>query len=321
MTFSADFPYDKSFFFPRKSSPSPILLTGTDCVIRPDVPLAGFTTYRVGGPAQWYVEPRTDEELEAIFEWYSKQEMPLTLLGAGSNLLISDRGVKGLVLNTRYLKGIIIDHDHAQVTARAGTPIVKLAWECAKQGWKGLEWAVGIPGTVGGAVAMNAGAHQSCTAEHLLRTHVLSLNGSIEQIQPEQLNFSYRHSNLQQQQRLLLSATFQLQPGFSKKEVMDQTSFNLQTRKSTQPYDRPSCGSVFRNPYPKTAGWLIEQIGLKGYQIGDAQVAHRHANFIINCGQAKAQDIFSLIRYVQEQVDRSWNLALIPEVKMLGQFS
>lgn len=282
--------------------------------------LAPLTSFRVGGPAEWYIAPRNPEELQASFEWAQAQGLPLTLLGAGSNLLVSDRGIRGLVIATRHLRRIHFDPETGQVTAGAGTPIATLAWKAAKRGWQGLEWAVGIPGTVGGAVVMNAGAHQRCLADYLVSALVLSSDGRLEHFTPQDLGYSYRTSNLQGGSRLVLQATLQLYPGATKEQVMSATQQNLLQRKQTQPYHLPSCGSVFRNPEFKPAGWLIEKIGLKGYQIGGAQVAHRHANFILNCGSATASDIFQLIGYIQAQVERYWSIALQPEVKLLGEF-
>jgi len=293
----------------------------TETLIRPQVSLADLTSYRVGGRAQWYASPRNWNELQATFEWFDRQDLPLTLLGAGSNLLVSDRGIPGLVLGTRYLRRVHFEPETARITASAGEPIARIAWQAAKRGWRGLEWAVGIPGTVGGAVVMNAGAHNQCAAEYLVSALVLSANGTLETLTPRDLNYSYRTSALQGDRRLVIEATFQLQPGFTREEVMEMTDRNLKQRKNSQPYDRPSCGSVFRNPKPQAAGWLIEQLGLKGYRIGDAEVSVRHANFILNCGKAKADDIFRLIRHVQERVEERWSVLLEPEVKILGEFS
>ncbi|MDJ0581109.1 UDP-N-acetylmuramate dehydrogenase [Crocosphaera sp.] len=290
-------------------------------IIYPNVSLASHTSYRVGGQAQWYAAPRDFEQLQETFEWFQKQDIPLMLLGAGSNLLISDRGIEGLVLSTRYLRHRRFDEATGQVTVAAGQPIVSVAWQAAKRGWSGLEWAVGIPGTVGGAVVMNAGAHNQCTADCLVSAVVASPDGKVETLTPEDLNYSYRTSALQGGKRLVIEATFQLQPGFTREEITAKTQENLWKRKSSQPYDKPSCGSVFRNPSPYAAGWLIEQLGLKGYRVGDAEVSQRHANFILNCGQAKAQDIFRLINHIQEKVQSHWSLLLEPEVKILGEFS
>ncbi len=285
------------------------------------IPLAEYTSYRVGGKAEWFAQPHNLQQLQEIFSWWQGEKCPLTLLGAGSNLLISDQGLPGLVISTRYLRSSAFDLDSYQITAAAGEPLPKLAWRAAKRGWQGLEWAVGIPGTVGGAVVMNAGAHTSCIADCLLSVLVLNPDGSMETLTKEQLGYSYRTSALQGTERLVVSATFKLNPGFASEEIMALTTHNLHHRKNTQPYDKPSCGSVFRNPKPYAAGWLIEQKGLKGYRIGEAEVSQRHANFILNRGQAKAEDIFRLISHVQEEVYRAWSLLLEPEVKILGDFS
>jgi UDP-N-acetylmuramate dehydrogenase len=295
-------------------------LPGTECLIKSQVSLASFTSFRVGGPAEWYVAPRRLEELQASFEWAQSEELPVTLLGAGSNLLVSDRGLPGLVICTRHLRSTHFDLETGQVTAAAGEPLVRLAWRAAELGWQGLEWAVGIPGTVGGAVVMNAGAHTSCAADILVNTHVLSPKGTLEVLTPQDLGYSYRTSNLQGDKRLVTQATFQLQPGADPAQVMATTAQMLKQRHTNQPYNKPSCGSVFRNPKPHAAGWLIEQTGLKGHRIGNAAVAQRHANFILNCGGATASDIFQLIRYVQHQVEQNWSLRLEPEVRILGEF-
>ena len=308
------------FYTPTKMTTYPINLPGTDCLLKPQVSLANQTSFRVGGLAQWYVAPRNWDDLQASFDWYQSQDMPLTLLGAGSNLLVSDRGIPGLVISTRYLRESKFNPETGTIRAGAGEPIARLAWGAAKRGISGLEWAVGIPGTVGGAVVMNAGAHNQCIADFLVNALVLSPDGSIEELSPEELGYQYRTSNLQGDNRMVIEATFQLQPGFKKAEVMAQTRKNLQQRQRSQPYHLPSCGSVFRNPESHAAGWLIEQIGLKGYQIGGAQIAHRHANFILNCGNATAKDIFQLIGHIQEKVECHWSLSLEPEVKLLGEF-
>ena len=297
-----------------------IYLPGTDCPIKSQVPLATLTSFRVGGPAQWYVAPRNLEALQASFEWAKAEELAVTLLGAGSNLLVSDRGIPGLVIGTRHLRHTQFNPDTGQVTVAAGEPIPRLAWQVAERGWQGLEWAVGIPGSVGGAVVMNAGAHSSCVADMLVNAHILSPSGTLETLTPQQLGYSYRTSRLQGSQHLVTQATFQLQPGANPEQVMATTTQHLEQRRTTQPYHLPSCGSVFRNPSPYKAGWLIEQTGLKGYQIGGAQVAQRHANFILNYDGATANDIFQLIRYVQQQVEQRWAVWLEPEVRILGEF-
>jgi UDP-N-acetylmuramate dehydrogenase len=317
-----------SRFVPLGHQPQPIRIPGTDCLIKPQVPLTTLTSFKVGGPAELYIAPRKTEDLQASFDWAKTKGIPITLLGAGSNLLISDRGLPGLVICTRYLRHSHFDEDSGQITAAAGEPIARLAWQAAERGWSGLEWAVGIPGTVGGAVVMNAGAHSFCTADILVDTHTLSVDGNVNIWTPQQLNYSYRTSALQVHSnptaanaiRLVTQATFQLQPCGEPEQLVATTTEHLNQRRTSQPYHLPSCGSVFRNPTPYKAGWLIEQTGLKGYRIGGAQIAQRHANFILNCGGASANDIFQLIHHIQQRVEQSWSLRLEPEVKMLGEF-
>lgn len=297
--------------------------TGAQSLIQSDISLANYTSFRVGGSAEFYAAPTTWEETLACFEWYDSHsnQFPLTLIGAGSNLLISDKGIPGLVLNTHKLRYHHTQDDEGIMVASAGEPIARLAWNAARKGWRGLEWAVGIPGTTGGSVVMNAGAHQRCIADSLLWIKVLEPSGSIKILKTEDLAYQYRTSNLQGKNTLVLEAAFQLETGFDKVDVRADTTRNLLHRKSTQPYHLPSCGSVFRNPYPHAAGRLIEGLGLKGYQIGGAQIAQRHANFILNCGEAKAMDILRLIYHIQEKVEEKWAIALHPEVKILGEFS
>jgi UDP-N-acetylmuramate dehydrogenase len=297
-----------------------IYLLGNDCLIKSHVSLAAYTSYRVGGPAQWCVVPRNLQGLQASVKYAQERELPVTILGAGSNLLVSDWGIPGLVIVTRHFRHTHFDTKTGLLTVAAGEPLPGLVWEVAQRGWQGLEWAVGIPGTVGGAVVMNAGAHKSCIADIFVSAEVLLPDGSLKTFTREELGYSYRTSLLQGSNLIVTQATFQLQPGADPAQVIATTKQHKEHRLTTQPYHLPSCGSVFRNPKPYAAGWLIEQTGLKGFQIGKAQVAQRHANFIVNCGGASAGDIFRLIRHVQQQVQQRWSILLEPEVKMIGQF-
>ncbi|MBD6618694.1 UDP-N-acetylmuramate dehydrogenase [Komarekiella sp. 'clone 1'] len=313
-----------------------IYLPGTDCALKSQASLSAFTSYRVGGAAQWYVAPRNLEALHASLNYAKEHDLTVTILGAGSNLLVSDRGISGLVIATRHLRYSYFDSKTGQLTVASGESIPSLAWQVAELGWQGLEWAVGIPGTVGGAVVMNAGAHKNCIADMLVSAQVLSPDGTVATLTPEQLGYGYRTSLLQggqspssskdatrterHCQRIVTQATLQLEPGADPAQVVALTKQHKKHRLTTQPYNFPSCGSVFRNPKPYTAGWLIEQTGLKGYQIGGAQVAQLHANFIVNRGGAKASDIFCLIRHIQQQVQERWSICLEPEVKMIGEF-
>ena len=295
-----------------------IRLSGTDCILKPHVSLSAYTSYRVGGLAEWFVAPRSNKSLQASVEYAKEHELSITVLGAGSNLLISDRGLPGLVIATRHMRYTNFDPETGTMTFAAGESIPALAWAAAERGWEGFEWAVGIPGTIGGAVVMNAGAHNSCIADMLVSVEVLAPDGTLKTLTGEQLNYSYRTSVLQGSNLIVTQATLQLQPGADPAEVTARTKQHKQHRLATQPYHLPSCGSVFRNPKPHSAGRLIEETGLKGFQIGQAQVAQLHANFIVNCGGATANDIFNLIYHVQDQVEERWSIRLHPEVKMLG---
>jgi len=301
-------------------------LDATDVVGQPKFPLkqrvslASFTSYRVGGCADWFALPKTPEAVIEQLVWAHENELPVTFLGAGSNLLVSDRGVRGLVICTRHLRGVTFDDAVGALTAAAGEPLPNLAWKAARRGWSGLEWAVGIPGTVGGAVFMNAGAHSACTADILIEAQGLTQTGTSVNLMPNHLNFAYRTSSLQSRVCLATQARFQLSPGHDPAEVMAATQEALAHRRSTQPYHLPSCGSVFRNPLPYKAGWLIEQTGLKTFQIGQAQVSPMHANFIVNVGGATADNVLSLIRSVQDRVEEKWHVRLHPEVRLLGHF-
>ena len=288
--------------------------------LRQGVGLQPFTTWKVGGPAEWFAEPGERDELVSLAAWAQAQGLSLRCIGAGSNLLIADSGLPGLTICNRRLQGSRLDAASGLVEAEAGEPIPTLARKAARLGLSGLEWAVGIPGTVGGAVVMNAGAQGGCTAEWLHSVRVLDpANPAMPlELEARELDFAYRHSRLQVETWIVLAATFQLEAGHDPAAITSSTSANLHSRTSTQPYQQPSCGSVFRNPEPQKAGQLIEALGLKGLRIGDAQVSPIHANFIVNIGQASASDIDAVIAAVQRRVLASHGLTLHPEVKRLG---
>ena len=292
----------------------------SELALKQSVSLASFTSYRVGGLADWFALPKTVEAIANHLSWAKQHELPITFLGAGSNLLVSDCGVRGLVICTRHLRGVTFDDDAGTLTAAAGEPLPNLAWKAARRGWRGFEWAVGIPGTVGGAVFMNAGAHGACTADSLVTAAGVTPTGDCITLPPKALEFTYRTSSLQSRACLVTQAQFRLSPGHDPAQVIAETQAALEKRRSTQPYHLPSCGSVFRNPTPYTAGWLIEQTGLKAFQVGQAQVSPMHANFIVNVGGATADHVLRLICSVQDRVEEKWDVRLHPEVRLLGSF-
>lgn len=288
--------------------------------LRQAVSLRDYNSWKVGGPAEWFAEPSHQEELVALAAWAIRQGIPFRCIGAGSNLLIADSGLPGLTLCNRRLQGSRLDASEGWVEAEAGEPIPTLARKAARAGLSGLEWAVGIPGTVGGAAVMNAGAQGGCTAEWLHSIRVLDPARPDQpfELGADELDFGYRHSRLQLEPLLVLSARFRLEAGHDPAAVSGRTSANLHSRTSTQPYQQPSCGSVFRNPEPLKAGQLIESLGLKGLSIGGAQVSPIHANFIVNTGNAMASEIDALIRLVQERVAAGHGISLHREVMRLG---
>ena len=294
-------------------------MLSTRLALRSNIPLADFTTWRVGGPAQWLLEPASvDETLDAL-QWAQQEHLPCRVIGAGSNLLIHDDRLPGLTLSLRKLQGATLNADNGVVEALAGEPIPTLARRAARAGLNGLAWSVGIPGTVGGAAVMNAGAQGGCTADWLESVRVAPLvGGESFELNRDELDFDYRHSRLQDEELVVLSARFRLDPGHDPEEITRITSGNLSHRTSTQPYTQPSCGSVFRNPEPLKAGRLIEGLGLKGSRVGGAEVSTLHANFIVNTGAATAADIDELIQRVQQQVEAAHAVRLHPEVKRLG---
>ncbi len=281
------------------------------------VPLSNFTSWRVGGKAEFLALPRSVAELQAVLE--RSQGLPLTFLGAGSNLLISDRGIPGLVICTKYLRGVRFEENRVYVAA--GEPLPKLAWQLAKRGWGGLEWAVGIPGTAGGMAVMNAGAQGGCAADCVVGVEVYTAAGERQWLDKADLQYSYRHSQLQGRNAIVTEVVLQLQPGQDPAFLVERTRQNYEHRHRTQPYHLPSCGSVFRNPPDYAAGWLIDRCGFKGYQLGQAQVSELHANFILNLGGARAREIYELMETIKLKVWEQWAILLQPEVKLIGDFS
>ena len=298
------------------------MTAATPLGLRRSVGLADYTTWRVGGSAQWFAEPESALQLQALLAWAQAEGLPSLVIGAGSNLLVSDAGLEGLTLCNRRLQGAVLDAGTGLIEAQAGEPIPSLARRAARAGLSGLEWSVGIPGTVGGAAVMNAGAQGGCTAEVLESVTVIEPHRPHQpfELRASELDFAYRHSRLQEEPLVVLSARFRLNPGHDPAEVSRRTSANLHSRTSTQPYQQPSCGSVFRNPEPHKAGQLIEALGLKGLSLGGAQVSPIHANFIVNTGTATAAEIDQLIGAVQQRIQAAHGITLHTEVKRLGPF-
>ncbi len=288
--------------------------------IKSGLSLSNFTTWKVGGKAEWIVEPNNTKELQDLISWANTKKLKIQVIGAGSNLLINDDDeLKGLTICMRKMHGYEIDKESGIIEAFSGEPIPNLARKAAKDGLHGLEWAVGIPGTIGGASVMNAGAQNGCIADQVISVKVISTEtGKIYEINHKKLDYSYRKSFLQEQKLIVYSVKLRLESGYDNNELIKITNKNLNHRLKTQPYHLPSCGSVFRNPKDQTAGQIIEKLGLKGFRKGNAEISTMHANFIVNKGGAKASDILLLISIIQKKVQKKHGILLHPEVKCLG---
>lgn len=302
---------------------SPISLPPT---VRPNQPLAGLTSWKVGGNAEYLSQPRSADQLASVVQWAMDRGLTIHPIGAGSNLLVSDAGIQGLCLCLRRLQGAQFDLTTGLIQSCAGEPLPILARKAARAGLKGLEWFAGIPGTIGGAVAMNAGCQGSCLADQLVDVELLDPStGRFWRMQKQDMAFGYRHSLLQdmaaaQTPWIVVSARLRTSPGHAPQRLLETIKANLSQRSRTQPCNLPSGGSVFRNPLPMTAGRLIDVLGLKGQRRGNAEISKVHANFIVNRGQAKARHIQALIHLVQESLMREKNIMLQTEIKHLGQF-
>lgn len=286
--------------------------------LRRDEPLARHASWRVGGPAARLYRPADRGDLIAFLRTLDADE-PLLWLGLGSNLLISDAGFAGTVIQTTGRLTAMTMLDATRLRAEAGVSCAKAARFAARQGLVGVEFLAGIPGTIGGALAMNAGAWGGETWEHVALVRTLDRRGTLRERPPADFEIGYRHVLIPPGE-WFLEAELVLQPGDTE-AAQARIRDLLDRRAATQPTGLPSCGSVFRNPPGDHAARLIEAAGLKGVRIGGAEVSPKHANFIINTGTASARDIASLIDRVQAEVERASGIRLIPEVRWVGELS
>ncbi len=276
-------------------------------------PLANYTSLRVGGQADYYMEPADKDDLVAIIKYFQQQDFPHMLLGRGSNLLISDEGFRGAAVNLESgLADVRMNGD--LVIAEAGAKITKFVDFCIQRGLAGVEMLAGIPGTVGGAVVMNAGAHGGEISDYLVEVEVLQ-SGEVQTVKKDQAQFSYRSSRFASD--IVLSVSFQLPRGDRDELVKHRREF-LRQRNLTQPTNLPNAGSMFKNPPGTFAAKLIERVGLKGKRIGNAQISEKHANFIVNLGGAKADDVLKLVELAQRSVHQNTGILLELEVKLIG---
>ncbi len=288
--------------------------------IRLNEPMARYTTARIGGPADVLVEATSAKDLRTLSVAARQSQLPITVLGGGANVLVSDAGIRGLVIVNRAKR--IEFREGAQVWCESGTVLPTLARECVARGLAGLEWAVGVPGTVGGAVVGNAGAHGRDVAADLLSATILNDANEVVEWPNAELQFAYRSSKIKREVRgkqlVVLAATFQLTPSDPGELAKKSDEFN-DYRRHTQP-PGASMGSMFKNPPGEAAGRLINQCGLKGARVGDAEISTVHANFFVNHGQAKASDVKALIDLAQRRVKEQFGIELELEIELLGEW-
>jgi UDP-N-acetylmuramate dehydrogenase len=286
--------------------------------VKENEPLSLYTTIKIGGPADLFIEPSSIESLTKVMEIVRAHNLNWRAIGRGSNLLVSDKGIDGAVIRLgAELGGVEINGNEIKVGS--GYSLVSLATMISKQGLSGLEFASGIPGSVGGAVYMNAGAHGSDISRILTKAHILFADGTIEWLSNEEMDFSYRTSILQKKRPgIVVEAIFKLVEG-DRAEIVTSMQKNKDYRKETQPWNYPCAGSIFRNPLPNYAGRLIEDAGLKGFSIGGAKISELHGNFIVNAGNATAKDVLAVIQHVKDTIYDLYQIKMETEVEIIGR--
>ena len=299
-----------------------------------DEPMKKHTTFRIGGPVDYYAEPDVSQ-ISKLIEIAKACDMPVAVIGNGSNLLVGDKGIRGLVIGIgKGLSAIEVTEAVAQqstaqdftaqgngriITAGAGAILAAVAAKAAEASLSGLEFASGIPGSVGGAVVMNAGAYGGEIKDVLIDATVLTAEGELKTVTRDELDLSYRHSIVPEKGYIVLSARFRLSPK-PQDEIKAYMAELRAKRVEKQPLEYPSAGSTFKRPEGYFAGKLIMDAGLRGYSVGDAQVSGKHCGFVVNKGEATAADVLTLIKDVQETVLKQFGVKLEPEVKMIGEF-
>lgn len=285
-------------------------------------PMSKHTSFKIGGPAEYLIKIDSVEELQSILELSKEKDTPLTIIGNGSNILVSDDGIKGIVLKIE-IKKFKIDQisdnnveEKVKITVGSGNKLGEVAQKLAKQEIAGFEFAAGIPGTIGGAIRMNAGAHGSEMKDIVRTITFIDRDGNIHKIENSQAEFEYRNSIFAQKDYIILEVEMQLEKG-SKEEIQSKMQEYSNYRKEKQPIEYPSAGSTFKRGTDFITAKLIDECGLKGYQIGGAQISEKHAGFIINKENATAKDVIKLMEYTKKQVYEKFGKVIEPEIEIL----
>lgn len=278
-------------------------------------PLSHYTFTKTGGPADLLAFPESVEQVQTFVDYANENKVPLTVIGNASNLIVRDGGIRGLVIILTHMRGIKVEGN--TVTADAGARIIDTSDAAGAAGLSGLEFAAGIPGSVGGAMFMNAGAYDGEIKDCVSRIKVISRSGQMHTYDNAGMQFSYRHSVVQETGEIVLSASFDLLPG--DKNAIRAKMDDLNARRAAkQPLELPSCGSVFQRPKGHYVGPMIQEAGLQGHIIGGAQISMKHAGFIVNINHATATDYVDMIHYVQRHIKDQFDIDLHPEVRIIG---
>jgi UDP-N-acetylmuramate dehydrogenase len=284
-----------------------------------NVSLFDKNTFRIGGESSYYSEPSSESELKEAIDFAGSHHLSVFILGKGSNVLISDYGWDGLTINTSaHFSSVRWSDEYA--TVDGGASLNTLINQAVNSGFSGMEQLSGIPGTIGGAVIMNAGAFECCIADTFFSADVLLPSGQVTTYSAEEAAFGYRTSRFKNDGSIVLSATFKFKCDIDPDEIKAVQKDILLRRKSKQPLEYPNCGSVFKRPAGNFAGTLIEKCGLKGCRSGDVEISEKHANFIVNKGKGRAEDVRILIRTAQKRVYEHSGILLEPEVLFIGKF-
>ena len=283
----------------------------------PAEPMTKHTSFHIGGPAELMAQPQSEAELQSLLLKAAEAAVPVTLVGNGSNLLVRDKGIRGLVIKLgSMLREIKVSGN--VLTFGSGVSLAQASKKAAELGLSGMEFAVGIPGSIGGAVYMNAGAYDGEMSKVVKSVRVMDAAGEVSELSAGELDFGYRHSALQGSSKIVTSVTVELAAG-DKQAIAEKMADFSNRRITKQPLELPSAGSMFKRPPGYFAGTLIDQTGLKGYTVGGAQVSTKHAGFVVNIGGATAADVLKLISDVQEKVFAAHGVHLEPEVLVLGE--
>ncbi|MBS4914307.1 MAG: UDP-N-acetylmuramate dehydrogenase [Veillonella sp.] len=282
-----------------------------------DEPLKDHTTFKIGGPADLFIMPRTMDELSRVMRIISEADVPLTVLGSGSNVLVLDGGIQGVVLSLCQMKEHLICEGNKLVIS-AGYMLKEVSEFAYENELTGLEFAIGIPGTLGGAIFMNAGAYGGEMDQITTKVRAVALDGTVHEYGLDELAFAYRHSRFHESHEIVGEVEMTLKPGV-KADILAVMDDLTERRMSKQPLEYASAGSTFKRPTGYFAGTLIEETGLKGLACGDAEVSRKHAGFVVNKGTASASDVLSVIREVQDRVAKAHGVCLETEVRIIGR--